>query len=240
MKSIEVIVPRALVKKHYPHPEFYGESIVELKNGMDTDIYTNDDGYLFTITSEEDLIKYLQENYIDDQKVLLESNQLKLRSINHHDTDLLFTWFNQKTNYSYNHLGLDEDSVITYISHSRTKFSHLFMISVNEIDLGLIGYTVIDGVAVINLEFYLKDKIQDSEVDEALRLVMDFVNKNYDVNKFQTIVFSDDEYTKKILVRNEFEFIDDDYEFAVSFEDIKKGSLFQKKNWIIVFLEVSI
>lgn len=229
MKSIEIIVPRTLVKKHYPHPEFYGESIVELKNGMDTDIYTNDDGYLFTITSEEDLIKYLKENYEDDQKLLLESNQLKLRSINHHDTDLLFTWFNLQTNYSYNDLGLDKDSVITYISHSRTMFSHLFMISVNEIDLGLIGYTVIDGVAVINLEIYLKDKIQDSEVDEVLRLIMDFVNKNYDVNKFQTIVFSDDEYSNKILVRNEFKFIDDDYEFAVSFEDVRKGNLFENR-----------
>jgi hypothetical protein len=31
MKSIEVIIPRALVKKQYPHPEFYGESIVEVR-----------------------------------------------------------------------------------------------------------------------------------------------------------------------------------------------------------------
>jgi len=228
MKSIEVIVPRELVKKHYPHPEFYGESIVELKNGMDTDIYTNEDGYLFTITNEDELIEYLQENYMDDQVVLFESIQLQIRSINHQDTDLLFAWFNKKTNYSYNDLGLDKDSVITYISHSRTVYSHLLMISVNEINLGLIGYTVIDGVAIINLEIYLKDKIQDSEIDETLRLIMDYVAKNYDIQKFQTIVFSDDEYSKKILVRNDFKFIDDDYEFAVSFEDIKKGSLFEK------------
>jgi len=228
MKSIEVIVPRVLVKKHYPHPEFYGESIVELKNGMDTDIYTDEDGYLFTITNEEELIEYLQENYIDDQEIILESSQLKLRSINHHDTDLLFDWFNQKTNYTYNDLGLDKDSVITYISHSRTVYSHLFMINVNGIDLGLIGYTVIDGVAIINLEIYLKDRIKDFGIDETIRLIMDYISKNYDIQKFQTIVFSDDEYSKKILFRNEFKFIDDDYEFAVSFEDIKKGFLFEK------------
>jgi len=103
------------------------------------------------------------------------------------------------------------------------------MISVNAFDLGIIGYTVIDGVAMFNLEIYLKDKIQDSEIDKTIRLIMDYISKNYDIQKFQTIVFSDDEYSKEILVRNDFRFIDDDYEFAVSFEDIKKGSLFQKK-----------
>ena len=228
MKSIEVIVPRALVKKHYPHPEFYGESIVELKNGMDTDVYTDEDGYLFTITSEEELIRYLQENYLDERVVLLESSRLKLRSINHQDTGLLFNWFNQKTNYSYNDLGLDKESVITYISHSRTLYSHLFMISVSKINLGLIGYTVINGVAIFNLEIYVKDKTQDFEIDETLRLIMGYVNENYEIQKFQTIIFSDDEYSKRILVRNDFKFIDNDYEFVVSFEEIKKGFLFEK------------
>jgi hypothetical protein len=52
--------------------------------------------------------------------------------------------------------------------------------------------------------------------------------KNYDIQKLQTIIFGDDGYSKKILVRNNFEFIDNDYEIAITFEDIKKGSLFEK------------
>lgn len=59
MKSIEVIVPKELVVNYYPHPEEYGEVIVELQNGMITDVYTNDKGELFTITNDEDIIKYI-------------------------------------------------------------------------------------------------------------------------------------------------------------------------------------
>lgn len=60
MKSIEIIVPRHLVIKYYLHPEPYGEYIVELVNGMWTDVYTNENGVLFTITNDETLITYLK------------------------------------------------------------------------------------------------------------------------------------------------------------------------------------
>lgn len=41
MKSIEVIVPRALIKKFYPHPEQYGDGdyVVDLINGKCTDVF---------------------------------------------------------------------------------------------------------------------------------------------------------------------------------------------------------
>ncbi len=67
MKSINVIVPRMLVKEHFPHFEDYGESIVELLNGMTTDVYTNELGDLYTITNDKPLIKYLKQNPIPDK-----------------------------------------------------------------------------------------------------------------------------------------------------------------------------
>ena len=41
MKSIEVIVPRSLIKKFYLHPEPYGDGayVVDLVNGMFTDVF---------------------------------------------------------------------------------------------------------------------------------------------------------------------------------------------------------
>ncbi|MDX9692243.1 MAG: hypothetical protein RBT45_07275 [Acholeplasmataceae bacterium] len=61
MRSIEIIVPKFLIKAYYPHPEPYGEKIVELLNGMVTDIYTRDNGEIFTITNDISLIKYLKK-----------------------------------------------------------------------------------------------------------------------------------------------------------------------------------
>ena len=68
MESIEIIVPRILIKYYFPHPELYGESIVELVNGMITDVYANDNGLLFSITNDDELIKYLRNNQIKDSK----------------------------------------------------------------------------------------------------------------------------------------------------------------------------
>lgn len=60
MKSIEVILPRFVIKKFYLHPESYGDYIVDLINGMYTDIYLNvDTKEYFTITNDEKLIDYL-------------------------------------------------------------------------------------------------------------------------------------------------------------------------------------
>ena len=59
MKSIEIIVPRKLITEFYPHPELYGDFIVELKNGMITDVYYNEERDFITITGEEDLVDYL-------------------------------------------------------------------------------------------------------------------------------------------------------------------------------------
>jgi len=62
MSSKKVIVPKKLVIERLPHPEPYGEAIVILENGMYTDVYTADDGSLFTITNDEALIEYLESH----------------------------------------------------------------------------------------------------------------------------------------------------------------------------------
>ncbi|QMS84263.1 hypothetical protein [Candidatus Xianfuyuplasma coldseepsis] len=228
MKSIEVIVPRVLVKKHYPHPEFYGESIVELLNGMVTDVYTNEKGHLFTITSENNLIDYLRSNQLEEQEVLISKNDVLVRSIRWTDVNLLNQWFNRFTNYSYNEQGLDIESIEVFVSHSITKFSHLFMIVVEENEVGTFGFSVSDNKSIITLEVYEKRLIDDNQIDVLITLMIDYIQLHYNVAIYQSIIFCDDVYTKKILERNQFHLLNEEYEFQVSFEDVKQGCLYNK------------
>lgn len=62
MDNKKVIVPKKLIKEASPYPEPYGEAIVILENGMWIDVYTDEDGILYTITNDDELISYLEKN----------------------------------------------------------------------------------------------------------------------------------------------------------------------------------
>jgi hypothetical protein len=64
MKSLEVVVPRNLIKKFYLHPEDYGDGayVVDLINGMYTDVFYRAEGDFVTITNDKKLISYLKSN----------------------------------------------------------------------------------------------------------------------------------------------------------------------------------
>ena len=93
MKTRVIHVPRSLVKYHMPHPEAYGESIVVLENDMTTDVYTFDDGKLYTETNNKGLINFLMKANSDDKKTVIEQDYLSLVSISLDDVHQLKTWF---------------------------------------------------------------------------------------------------------------------------------------------------
>ena len=64
MKSIEIRVPRNLIQKFYQHPEPYGDGsyVVDLINGMYTDVFYREEGDFVTITNDGKLISYLKKN----------------------------------------------------------------------------------------------------------------------------------------------------------------------------------
>ena len=95
MKSIEVVVPRMLIKHHLPHPETYGESLVELLNGMITDVYTNDNGDLFTMTNNTSLIEYLKQNSIEEAYYELKKQDVDLITIKQSNVELVLKWMNE-------------------------------------------------------------------------------------------------------------------------------------------------
>lgn len=67
MDSIKINVPRNLVKEFHDHPEEYGDFIVTLINGMTTDVYVDESNELYTITNDEELIKYLDITLLKQQ-----------------------------------------------------------------------------------------------------------------------------------------------------------------------------
>ena len=81
MKSIKMIVPRILIRKHLPHPEAYGESIVELVNGMVTDVFTSEKGDLITETNDQLIIKYLKNKCIKNPNIVLSQDFIELSSV---------------------------------------------------------------------------------------------------------------------------------------------------------------
>jgi len=206
MKSIEVIVPRMLVRKHYPHPELepYGESIVELINGMVTDVFTDEDGHLFTITNEKELIKYLRHNSIEDEIINLRLEKTTLQTVTIKNLALILNWKNLTTNYSYNSEKYSEEMILKHISHANTRFSNLFLIEHNSLDVGLFGYTVNDRQAIINLEIYEKELIDESGIDIAIPLMINYLKEKYRVKTLLTNFFKDDNYSKEIFDRNGF------------------------------------
>lgn len=92
MKSIEIIVPRKLIIGFYPHPELYGDFIVELQNGMITDVYYNEVRDFMTITSEDELIAYLKNQVIAPTKFHHRNGVFALRQLKVEDKQRLNSW----------------------------------------------------------------------------------------------------------------------------------------------------
>jgi len=94
MKSIEIIVPRKLIKKFYLHPEPYGDGtyVVDLINGMFTDVFYREEGGFITITSEKDLITYLKKNQSISKDYFYRDGVYSFRQIKDDDHELLDSW----------------------------------------------------------------------------------------------------------------------------------------------------
>ncbi len=94
MKSIEVIVPRKLIKKFYLHPEPYGDGayVVDLINGMFTDVFYREEGDFVTVTNEKDLITYLKKNQSISKDYFYRDGVYSFRQIKPSDHELLESW----------------------------------------------------------------------------------------------------------------------------------------------------
>jgi len=81
MKSIEIKVPRNLIRKFYTHPEPYGDGyyVVDLINGMYTDIFYREEREFVTITNDNKLISYLKNNQLKSRDYFFRNGVYSLR-----------------------------------------------------------------------------------------------------------------------------------------------------------------
>jgi hypothetical protein len=96
MKSIQIIVPRNLIKKFYPHPEPYGDGdyVVDLINGMYTDVFYREEGDFITITNDKELISYLKKNKMKPREYFFRNGVFSLRHVANCDNELINVWKN--------------------------------------------------------------------------------------------------------------------------------------------------
>ncbi|MGE4378578.1 MAG: hypothetical protein AB7E16_01540 [Candidatus Izemoplasmatales bacterium] len=94
MKSIEIIVPRNLIKKFYPHPEPYGDGdyVVDLVNDMYTDVFYREEGDFITITNDKELISYLRKNRVKPREYFIRNGVFSFRHIEACDKELIDEW----------------------------------------------------------------------------------------------------------------------------------------------------
>lgn len=94
MKTREMIVPRDLIKKFYPHPEPYGDGdyVVDLVNDMYTDVFYREEGDFITVTNNKALISYLQKNQMKSREYFFRNGVYSLRHVEDCDSMLIYDW----------------------------------------------------------------------------------------------------------------------------------------------------
>lgn len=94
MKTREIIVPRDLIKKFYPHPEPYGDGdyVVDLINDMYTDVFYREEGDFITVTNNKALISYLQKNQLKSREYFFRNGVYSLRHVEDCDIILIKDW----------------------------------------------------------------------------------------------------------------------------------------------------
>ncbi len=191
MDTIKLIIPRVLVERHYPHPEEYGESIIKLVNGMTTDVYTDENGKLFSITNDQELIDYINNEKKEENLIILTKQSVQLKTLEYLYKDILAKWFNSLDNFEHN-----EENIIYFISHSFTSLSHQFIISLNNEKIGLCGFSIVNKTAYLNFDFYQK-KISQKEGTNVFKLLSTYLKEHYLIEEMMTIILVED--IKKLL-----------------------------------------
>ena len=164
MKSIEVIVPRKLIKKFYLHPEPYGDGayVVDLVNGMFTDVFYREMGDFFTITNDKEIISYLKTNYVRPKYYFLRNGVFSFREIDNGDLDLIEEW------KKISPIHIQMDLPIDYKLPSEFVFC-FYWIEVGKATI----YS-----SRLTLEVYKKEFIQMIDIGVALDFLLEHLNQS--------------------------------------------------------------
>ena len=204
MKTRKVIVPRRFVRQHYPHPEEYGESFVELSNGMVTDVYTDDDGFLYTLTNDHQLINFLKNQIITDDTLRLWNGSISLRTMLHQDRFMLLDWF-RRSNILEEKYSIEQ--LVEFISHSIHISAHQFIIEWHKKGIGYCGYSIAKDVASVHFVL-LDDYQQYVNGQAAFQLMVNHIKDTSNAKLLSTIVLVKDHTMLEFYFTNHFNIIE--------------------------------
>ncbi len=164
MKSIEVIVPRRLISEFFPHPEYYGDFVVKLKNGMYTDLYYREEAEFITITNDEELIEYLDSQLVLPMDYIFRNGVFAFRKIEQDDQDLMKLWTSPTI--------ILEDKLKCYneIVHS---FPEKFIATFYWIEFGTVDFIYADDELIIKLEVYDVKWIDNLDVEICIKVLIE-------------------------------------------------------------------
>lgn len=180
-----VYVPRMLIQDFVPHPEPYGEAVVVLLNGMFTDVYTDSHGRLFSITNDQDLIRYIKSFKGNNKIIKIRHDEILLSTLSFANIEELRQFDITSTTDKQSVLHLDDESLKLYISHAYSFYSHVFSIKLDKRIHGIIGYHLIDGVAVMNTELF-DENLSSNQLHNIISMLQDYITKKYQVMSFDT------------------------------------------------------
>ena len=97
--------------------------------------------------------------------------------------------------YRYDKVIESEEIVRCFISHSWTMNSHIFIVSKTR-KFGIIGFSLIDDVVIVNFEIYEYNYILAADINKSITLMIDYLKHNYQFNK---ILFYTFEYDNNLI-----------------------------------------
>jgi hypothetical protein len=208
MSLKRIIVPKKLIQKHCPHPEFYGESLVILENNMVTDVYTNDEGELITETNNDQLIDYLEKTKCEQRSAEIIHNEICMHSIKLSHLSKLKTWFEMGAFKKFGLVRGDDDMIRQYISHAQTLNSDVFMTTIQTKETALTAYTIIDGVALMHTEVYDARNLSSHHLDQIIHMIQQHVLSHYSLQQLIFSVYEFEEAMIEALERSNFKKVD--------------------------------
>ena len=83
-----------MIQKFYRHPEPYGDGdyVVDLINGMYTDVFYREEGDFITITNDKELISYLKKNQMKPREYFFRNGVFSLRHLATCDNESIDEW----------------------------------------------------------------------------------------------------------------------------------------------------
>lgn len=199
MKTRKMNVPRSIVKRHMPHPEYFGESIVELANGMVTDVYSEEDCLLYTMTNNESLIEYLSLQKKDHETTVIQILSYTLKAITADDLKMIHEWFLISPFRRAQSVDNDMSIVYEYISHAKSIFSDVFLLSKNTVNLGLLGFTIVHDVAILYCDLYTHSATNTIEMNLLIEEFIKYLSKLFHITKIALRIFEYDNFMLKVM-----------------------------------------